>query len=470
MPDKSLVISSFRYGLDTRRESLASLPGTLQTLQNAFINSGGEIEKRRAFVYLGTIPNGASGAPASGFQDTDSGIMVFSSDPNPGGLPTNVVWQQLTYPYGLSPSGNLNIVFASTGFQGKAFVVVGFTGSPGLVYFNGSIVNQITDGVVLSDGLVVPETLSDLSKDLARIVGNISGWMAHSNVTAGPPSLVPGVGYNESALIGSTLIMTPVGVHMTPVVQNNNSVAGLLGVKLLDQNYPGIGAVAASAAFSLNAGTSGTVDVQAPSKSDGTNVISITNGTVNFNTNLTQTAIDIVTAINNFTYVSGYSAATTVAGVVTVYAPTSFGAITFNLTVITTGTITTTGATPGKVFSLTLTPPSLNAVVTVPGSASPQSVSGVVYASATGNVGDVTYTWTELTPHNSTPPFTYGDVFWSAGNNVYGPVNSPITGPACGFAVDLAPGTSVTRLFQCSAYDGTSTVTKQFTVKLSLNH
>ena len=45
-----IKIESFKPGLDTRRSELTSLPGTLEVCENAHINPGGEIEKRKAFV------------------------------------------------------------------------------------------------------------------------------------------------------------------------------------------------------------------------------------------------------------------------------------------------------------------------------------------------------------------------------------------------------------------------------------
>lgn len=60
-------------GLDTRRSELTSQPGTLETFQNAHINQGGEIEKRKAF------PRTQIPANTFGFQETTTGIDVFGS-------------------------------------------------------------------------------------------------------------------------------------------------------------------------------------------------------------------------------------------------------------------------------------------------------------------------------------------------------------------------------------------------------
>jgi hypothetical protein len=54
--EQTLSIADFRHGLDVRRSPLTAPGGSLQVLDNAFINDGGEIEKRKAFVQVATLP------------------------------------------------------------------------------------------------------------------------------------------------------------------------------------------------------------------------------------------------------------------------------------------------------------------------------------------------------------------------------------------------------------------------------
>ena len=49
------VIQNFGNGLDLRKSSETALTGSLRVLENAFINQGGEIEKRKAFVLDETL-------------------------------------------------------------------------------------------------------------------------------------------------------------------------------------------------------------------------------------------------------------------------------------------------------------------------------------------------------------------------------------------------------------------------------
>ena len=476
MSDKTVTIANFRYGLDTRRESLASLPGTLQACQNASIDAGGQINKRKAFVKDATL----FPLRTFGLQDTDSGLMTFGDQASGavGALPTGIVYQQLAYPSSPAP-GQMTGVLFSCSFLGKPFVLATFDNTNDVfAYYNGSLVAQITDGIVKPSpgGGGVPETPSNLSSDLIVMVNRISGWLAHANVTSAQAS--DSSGYHETALAGSTLLMSPPGVHFTPTVSNNNSVAGLLGVKLLDQNYAGVGAVAASTAFVLNAGNSGTVDVMAPEQaSTQTPQFDLTGGTVAYNTSLGQTALDVAAAINNNTFITGYSALGNAGtATVTVYAPTSFGAFTLNLVVTTTGTLTTTGGTVGSQFGLTLTPASIDAFVNGADAFQSYAVSAAVTASVKGtNVApaSITYTWKLLSGGLVDVTGGTAVMYYVTSSNAnigsgLNPVN--VVGPVCTFVFQAPAGFDVKAVMQCTAHDGASAdVTTTFTVKLSIN-
>lgn len=75
---EAIVLKNFKYGLDTRRDLLTSQPGTLVTLQDAHINQGAEIEGRKAFVKVGSIPIGAT-QPTFDLLATASSLVTFGS-------------------------------------------------------------------------------------------------------------------------------------------------------------------------------------------------------------------------------------------------------------------------------------------------------------------------------------------------------------------------------------------------------
>lgn len=73
-----LEITNFKFGLDERRSELTSQIGSLDTLNNAHVNEGGECEKRRAFLPMSVapvIPNGRT----LGFEADNTGLILFGS-------------------------------------------------------------------------------------------------------------------------------------------------------------------------------------------------------------------------------------------------------------------------------------------------------------------------------------------------------------------------------------------------------
>lgn len=489
MADRTVQINSFKYGLDTRRDALASLPGTLQLANNCYVDAGGEINKRKAFVPVDSshikLPAGCFG-----LQDTDTGLMTFGSVTTPAGMPSGVTYQQLAYPVNPAP-GSMTAVVFSCSFLGKAFVLATFDNENAVfAYYNGILVGQITDGIVKPSpgGGGVPETIGDLARDLAAIINRVAGandlgtlgWSADANVTALPYNGVANnqnwatnLGYLETALAGSVLVMTPPKIRLTPTVKNNNSVSGILGFKLIDQDYPGIGAQGAFVAFTITSAgvnTGDTITVTAPAKADGTGTAALSGGAVTFNTSLNQTALDVAAAINNNTFLTGYTAIAQSA-TVTVYAPISFGAFQnvtpHQLIIDTTGNLTTTTGAPFSQIQLTVTLGTQNQgsvqgvnETTITATA---SVSGV---SLTGGVPSlVTFTWSQIDSNNNDivlPPGQFGANFFGI---------FPIVGAFVTIVSGFNSGVhSQTARFRCTATDHGNNTTATLFFSVTLTH
>lgn len=345
-----LKIENFKYGLDARRDDLVSQPGTLVSFTNGHINTGGELESRGKFT------SDANLYPTNtfGLQDTDSGLVTFGSDAAPNAsLPTGVTYQRLQDP--LAVHFAMTAVVFSCAYRGKAFVIATFI-SGTYAFYNGNLVPQI------SDGYVYDTLIPDMASALAVMANRINGWLAHANVIGIAYDGTHNLGYQESNLDGSVLLMSPPGVHFTPTVANNSSTSGLLGVKLIDQNYPGVVAQGAYTAFTLTSvgvNTGDTVTVTAPANANGTGTAQLTNGAITFITDINTTAAAVANAINAFTFITGYSA--NVAGAtVTIYAPASFGAFQNNsgnhhATVVTTGNLNAGAGTPFNALTLKVT-------------------------------------------------------------------------------------------------------------------
>ena len=89
-----VLVEDFKSGIDTRRTSVTSVPGSLYGLNadgvagltNAHITRGGEIEKRRAFKLWATLPSGTHGLAAGGgrvyvFADGHAGTPSLTGQP-----------------------------------------------------------------------------------------------------------------------------------------------------------------------------------------------------------------------------------------------------------------------------------------------------------------------------------------------------------------------------------------------------
>ncbi len=475
---KTLVLPNFKYGLDTRRDALSSLPGTLAIALDGHINAGAQFVKRKAFVRDTT----AFPSYTRGLEDTDTGLVTFGGIPleleilsrsrtsnvanlkldtaynhtqfiaigdsvivagvtgdtayngtyvvtsvnpisvsyantgpdevsttsagtlvwsNTTKLPTGVSYQVLEAPQGIT--GAVTAVLGSIPFScnylGKAFAIARFS-SGTFCYYDGELVQQSRAGQVLRIE-TGDETVSDLSRDLAFQINDLANrypssteWRAIANKNALLKTDQTGF-----AAAGSTLIMSPPGIHFNPTLEKD-SIAGLFGARLIDQDFEGSGSVAAQASFSIS-GSSGTVAVSAPQNDDGSGTADLTGGAISFITDLTTTATAIVTAINANTYLTGYTAVSSGANI-TVTAPLDFGVFTYNLTVVGTGTMTSSILVVPIVVPFTVKMKFSTVVVTSFG----QSTSTVWYAGnealpigipiVAGVPVGVTYTWKML--------------------------------------------------------------------------
>lgn len=134
-------INNFRPGLDTRRSELTSLPGTLETLTDACINQGGEIQKRKAFTLVGLTTN------CFGLVSTGTALYTFGSvAPGSATFPSPVLYQQLTHPNG---STAMTAFVDGKSFLGYPLVLAEFADEYTFVYYNGTLVSDFVAGWIL---------------------------------------------------------------------------------------------------------------------------------------------------------------------------------------------------------------------------------------------------------------------------------------------------------------------------------
>jgi hypothetical protein len=134
-----VVVEDFRLGLDTRRSLLVAPAGSLQRCQNAHINRGGEIEKRKALVAKYALPVGTFGLATTG-----AGVFVFGSGSSPVGLPAGVTYQQLAHPSGSSRV--MTEILDVTVFDGKVFAIAKYDNGNIFPFYNGTLIAAFQAG------------------------------------------------------------------------------------------------------------------------------------------------------------------------------------------------------------------------------------------------------------------------------------------------------------------------------------
>ena len=136
----AIVVKNFLGGLDSRRLPVNTPGGALLQIDNAHISRGGEIEQRKGFIQVYSLPTGdtesLAGAP--------NGLTVFGSGSTPAGMPLGVNYQQLVHP--TNPSVALTKVLSSDLFAGEIYASALFADGSIHHYYNGQNVSNFFDG------------------------------------------------------------------------------------------------------------------------------------------------------------------------------------------------------------------------------------------------------------------------------------------------------------------------------------
>lgn len=167
-----IVVENFSAGLDTRRHPLTAKPGTLQSLKNAHVSRGGEIEKRKKFVSKFQLSAGIT----FGMLASSETIYVFGSYPGTYIPPAGITFQRLTHPDGQPTSNHyVNEIVYATLYGGKPFVIAKFGTGDVYPYYDGVIVSDFVKGIARSSML----NLSGFATHLASVIGD--GYTATSS-------------------------------------------------------------------------------------------------------------------------------------------------------------------------------------------------------------------------------------------------------------------------------------------------
>lgn len=135
-----LILEDFSAGVDLRKSSVSAKPGTLRKLTNAFINVGGEIEKRKTITAVGTLPIGQTFG--LGFRNNRLAVFGTLSAGSVGTLPDFTDYYQLI-PSGGTP--NIERVLDVSPYSSGVWVIARFDDDTiRHFYVDGATANEVT--------------------------------------------------------------------------------------------------------------------------------------------------------------------------------------------------------------------------------------------------------------------------------------------------------------------------------------
>lgn len=278
-------IQNWRYGLDTRRSELTSQPGVLETAQNVHINQGAEVEKRKAFVNLGSFTNNVFGLEVAGASLVAFGSVSYGAVT----VPSGVTYVQCAHPTDSTKS--MTAVLCSCDFGGQAFCVAEFSDG-NVFWFTANVVAGANNNV----GAVIYSTIA------GQVFTTIAGVQTLAQIAAQlRNSLTADPFYTAGWLIGGVTstgfnLIAPYGTTWSPVVSVNSTNSGQITTALLSTGEAPVAAGTGAGALTLYAGTTGSLATLVDVASSSYNLIT---SAVAFTTNVAGTAGAIVSAINS---------------------------------------------------------------------------------------------------------------------------------------------------------------------------
>lgn len=195
-----IVIEDFRAGLDRRKLAESSPQGSLQSLSNAHVSRGGEIEKRLSMVAKYALPAGET----FGFTGADGVRYVFGSEAAPA-VPTGVTYQRLQ-----NGSEMMNGIIATEFFDGKIWAVASYANGDVVEFYDGTAVADWASGSGATVAGKSPAALLTLDEKMYAIHESILAFSAIGDPTAWQS----GTGYgfkNMSNQTGGSETLTALG-------------------------------------------------------------------------------------------------------------------------------------------------------------------------------------------------------------------------------------------------------------------
>jgi len=373
--------------------------------------------------------------------------------------PAGIVRVQLKHPTLVNDSTEnydrtlhrLTAVTFSINFNGKSFACGQFSDGRKFLYYDGTLIQHSANGIVMENRTALSDLGNDLLRQLQAINWNglanrtvvnldsltnvtVTATATYTNHGLSNGDRVEIAGATQTAYNGTFIIFgvaantfqytmpsdpggAATGTPTATLLQNGSvlvkspssdffsgipsetSVSGQLGIKVVTTNYAGVAGTCAIASFQIT-GNAGTFTLTAPETAAGTGSVDLCGGAVAAVGSGPATATAIAKAVNDLTFVHGYTA-TTDTDKVFICANVAWGPVTFNLTVnVTTGTVGVIGGT--GTIAVFINPPAIQRTGIISGNSVVQvnSLESAV-ASANGGTGTLTYAWSELSGTNS---------------------------------------------------------------------
>ena len=306
-----MVVENYNGGMDRRRIRVDSAPNTLYNAVNCHINRGGQLESRKAFEAIYSLPSGQT----FGLADNAGAIFTFGSDAAVT-VPSGVTYQQLAHPGG---STAMTAVIDIDIYDGNLYVIAEYSDGSVYHFYNGVRVGFWDTGTVQTGAT----STASITSAIASLINVDSAYLATAS----------------SSVV--TITAASAGVPFT-INPNVNSTAGTMVVANTTANVTGVTEVLAIGKITITGGTGGNLAI-------AINGVNATSAAVAWNTDIATTATDVAANISAHTSAPDYNA-TASAGVITITAvvasgetPNGFAIVATPSTDITTGSIVNMG-------------------------------------------------------------------------------------------------------------------------------
>lgn len=283
----TLKLQNFSGGLDTRRSELTSQLNVLETLVNAHVNQGAELEKRKAFV-PGPVPFSAN------VFGLETGVSLFAFGSAAIGavtVPVNVTYIQCPHP--ADPTRSMTALLCSCDFGGNAWCAATFSDGKTFLFLNGQIIGPSIAGQIFTNN-------------------GVGTAQTNAQITAQMYGILAGTDFSKYGIFVSNLsnngfqIYTAYGVTWTPTVIVESAGSGQITTALITTGIAPVVGSSGGAQVTIFAGTSGSIITL--NDNAGATVYKLITSAVAFTTNVSTTAGALATAIKSQSTLAGTTA------------------------------------------------------------------------------------------------------------------------------------------------------------------